>query len=244
MENLLDKLGMTCVTLLASIKNAVYYLKRKGSNCSDENREKMLGIIGQDIDRSDKIITDLIEYSSDIHLETEECCPKSLLAGALSTLQFPENIKVVENISEEPKLRADISKMQRVFKLIIKNALEAMPHGGILKMHSSQEGSKVQITFIDSGIGIPKEILPKIFSPLLTTKAQGMGLSLAICKRIVDSHGGKIEVESVTGNGTTFRITLPLTPKIQEQKQEPYLAKDPLLHYEEMNESSNSQAFA
>ena len=63
----------------------------------------------------------------------------------------------------------------------------------------------MQIDFIDTGEGIPAELLPKIFTPLLTTKAKGMGFSLAICKRIVDSHEGKINVESVAGKGTTLK---------------------------------------
>jgi signal transduction histidine kinase len=73
----------------------------------------------------------------------------------------------------------------------------------------------VEITFADSGIGISTSILAKIFSPLTTTKAKGMGLGLAICKRIVDAHGGKIAVESTVGKGTTFAITLPIKPRIE-----------------------------
>lgn len=76
-----------------------------------------------------------------------------------------------------------------------------MLKGGTLEIRSTQEDSKEQIAFSDTVEGISAELLPKIFSPLLTTKAQGMGFSLAICKRIVDGHGGKIEVESVAGKG-------------------------------------------
>lgn len=68
-------------------------------------------------------------------------------------------------------------------------------------------------TFADTGCGIPKELLPKIFTPLVTTKAQGMGFGLAICKRIIDAHGGNIAVESHVGKGTTFTLTLPIEPE-------------------------------
>ena len=114
---------------------------------------------------------------------------------------------------------ADVSKIERVFTLIMKNAVDAMPKGGTFEILSTQEDSKVQIAFIDTGEGISPELLPKIFSPLLTTKAQGMGFSLAICKRIMDSHGGKIEVESVVGKGTTFKVTLSIKPKIHQENQ-------------------------
>ena len=220
---------------LTSTKYATYYLRQKGNKCTNEDREKMLNIIEGDIKRSDKIINDLIEYSSDINLEIEKCSPKSLLKGAMSKLQVPERIKVENHTLDEPMMLADVSKIERVFMLIIKNAIEAMPKGGTLEIRSTQEDSKEQITFIDTGEGIPAEILPKIFSPLLTTKAQGMGFSLAICKRIVDSHGGKIKAESAAGKGTTIKITLPIKPKINQEDQKAQISKpDPLLHYKSL----------
>ena len=94
----------------------------------------MLEIIERDIKRSDKIINDLIEYSNDIFLEIEKCSPKSLLKGALSKLQVSRNIKVVNHTLEEPIILADVSKIERVFTLIIKNAVDAMPKGGTLEI--------------------------------------------------------------------------------------------------------------
>ena len=223
---------------LASSKNAVFYLKNKGSKCNEENRQKMLEIIDQDISRTDKIITDLIEYSSEIYLETDQCSPKSLLNGAISTLQVPSNIKILDETLNQPIMSADVDKIQKTFTFIAKNAFDAMPKGGNLKITSTAHESDVEITFADTGNGIPKELLPKIFAPLLTTKAQGMGLSLAICKRFVDSHGGKIEVESILNEGTTFKITLPIKAKIeQSDKEEAILREDPLLHYDVTKQS-------
>jgi signal transduction histidine kinase len=222
---------------LSSTKNATYFLRRKGNKCSDKDREYMLDIIEADIKHSDKIINDLIEYASEIYLDLEDCSPKELLKGGLSNVQVPECVNVVDNALEEPKLRVDVDKIERVFTLIIKNALDAMPKGGTLKISSVQKDENVQIAFADTGEGIPKDLLPKIFSPLLTTKAQGMGFSLAICKRIVDCHGGKIEVESVFGEGTTFRVTLPFTPQIAQDPKAHMFKPDPLIHYESVNEA-------
>jgi signal transduction histidine kinase len=109
----------------------------------------------------------------------------------------------------------DTPKMEKVFAKIIKNAIDATPEKGTIEIRSALQGSDVEITFADSGTGIPENVLPKIFSPLITTKAKGMGMSLAICKRIVDAHGGKIAVESAVGKGTTFTITLPTKPKTE-----------------------------
>ncbi len=217
---------------LTSTKNAAYYLRIKGTKISGEARAQMLDIIEKDIARSDKTISDLIEYSSDVYLDTEPCSPKTLLVAALAKLQVPSNAKLVDLTSNEPTMLADANKLQRVFSSIIKNAIEAMPNGGKLKIQSRHKDQTVQIDFEDTGTGIPKELLPKIFTPLLTTKAQGMGFSLAICKRIVECHGGEISVESVMGKGTTFRLTLPVHSKDVAIDQKLLLYKtDPLLHY-------------
>ncbi len=80
---------------------------------------------------------------------------------------------------------------------------------GTVEITSCQRSDLVEIAFSDTGKGIPAEVLPKLFTPLFTTKAQGMGFGLAICKRIVEVHGGTIKVESVKDKGTKFTINLP-----------------------------------
>jgi signal transduction histidine kinase len=109
----------------------------------------------------------------------------------------------------------DVAKIESVFFSIIQNGLDAIAGDGTIEIQSTQEGSNVKTTFTDSGVGIPENVLSKIFTPLTTTKAKGMGMGLAICKRIVDAHGGKITVESTLGKGTTVTITLPIKPKIE-----------------------------
>ena len=79
-----------------------------------------------------------------------------------------------------------------------------------LKLQVANRSNLVEIAFADTGKGIPAEVLPKLFTPLFTTKAQGMGFGLAICKRIVEVHGGTIKVESVKDKGTKFIINLPV----------------------------------
>jgi signal transduction histidine kinase len=105
--------------------------------------------------------------------------------------------------------------MMRVFINLIKNAIDAMPEKGTVEISSCQTRDCEEIAFADTGIGIPDETLPKMFSPLFTTKAQGMGFGLAICKRIVESHGGTITVKTAVDKGTTFTITLPIKSKLE-----------------------------
>jgi signal transduction histidine kinase len=94
-----------------------------------------------------------------------------------------------------------------------------MPEGGRLTIRSRETNGNLEIAFSDSGVGMSKETMGKIWAPLFTTKARGIGLGLSICKRIVEAHGGKISVESVTGEGTTFTITIPIKSKSESGEE-------------------------
>ena len=200
---------------LTGIKGGAYFLKMKGDKLTEADIKKISKLIDNAVEDSNRIISSLIDYASDLHLEVSMCTPKSLLSGALLKVQIPNRIEVLDRLQEEPEFFADAGKIENVFTRIIANAVEAMPEKGILEIRSILKGSNVEITFADSGVGISADILAKIFSPLTTTKAKGMGLGLAICKRIVDAHGGKIAIESTVGKGTTFAITLPIKPRIE-----------------------------
>ena len=200
---------------LTGIKGGAYFLKMKGDKLTEADIKKISKLIDNAVEDSNRIISALIDYASDLHLEVSMCTPKSLLSGALLKVQIPNRIEVLDRLQEEPEFFADAGKIENVFTRIIANAVEAMPEKGILEIRSILKGSNVEITFADSGVGISADILAKIFSPLTTTKAKGMGLGLAICKRIVDAHGGKIAIESTVGKGTTFAITLPIKPRIE-----------------------------
>src|SRR5208283_2205372 len=200
---------------LAGIKNAAYYLKKKGATCPEGQAKEMLEIIDKAIDHSNKIINDLLDYAREIHLEPTECAPRTLVDEAVRMIQVPDRIQIVNHILGETWFKVDADKMMRVFINLIKNAIEAMPEKGTLEITSHQTKDKLEIAFADTGMGIPEETLPKIFAPLFTTKAQGMGFGLAICKRIIESHGGTISVKTAVNKGTTFTITLPIKPKLE-----------------------------
>jgi len=200
---------------LTGIKNAAYYLKKKGAECPESQAKEMLEIINKAIDHSNKIINDLLDYAREMHLELTECAPRTLVEEATRMIQVPDRIQIVNKVLEETKVKVDADKIMRVFINLIKNAIDAMPEKGTLEIRSGQTKDNVEIAFADTGMGIPDEALPKIFTPLFTTKAQGMGFGLAICKRIVESHGGTITVKTEVNKGTTFTITLPIKPKVE-----------------------------
>ncbi|MGQ9545073.1 MAG: PAS domain S-box protein [Candidatus Bathycorpusculaceae bacterium] len=198
---------------LTGIKGAVYYLKNKLGQLMDENVREMLKLIEENVQYADKIISDLMEYSREIKLEFTETTPKAITAETLSTVEVPEKIQVVDLTQDSPKMMVDLEKMKRVFSNIIKNAIDAMPDGGKLTITAKESDGTIEISFSDTGKGIPKEVMEKIWTPFFTTKSRGMGLGLPICKGFVEAHGGKIEVESKVGEGTTFTVTIPLKPK-------------------------------
>ena len=195
---------------LTSIKNAAYFLKKKGSTLSEDKTKDMLEIIEGGVVHSDKIINDLLDYAREIHLELQVLSLQKLLEYALCTVRIPEKVKIINEIPDKLNVAVDQNKIERVFINFVNNAIEAMPNGGTLTIGCSQTKDNIEISFADTGEGIPEEILPKLFTPLFTTKAQGMGFGLAICKRIVEAHGGKIAVETAKGIGTTFKATLPI----------------------------------
>jgi signal transduction histidine kinase len=103
--------------------------------------------------------------------------------------------------------------MVRVFVNLVTNAFDAMPNGGTLTIQSQNLGDKVSLSFEDTGSGMTTETLSKLWIPLFTTKAKGMGFGMAICKRIVEAHGGRIWAKSAVGEGTTINIELPSCTK-------------------------------
>jgi signal transduction histidine kinase len=176
----------------------------------------MLDLIERNIAYSNKIINDLLDYSREIELEISEKTPKSIVKEALELVEIPKNVKVLDLTKNKPKIRVDAEKIRRVFVNLIKNAVEAMPKGGKITIKSTKTGENLEIIFSDTGVGMSKETLKRLWTPLFTTKAKGMGFGLAICKRFVEAHGGSISVKSALGKGTTFTVTIPIQPKIKE----------------------------
>jgi PAS domain S-box-containing protein len=197
---------------LTSIKNAAYFLRKKQGEFVGDSGAEMLTVIDRAVEQANKIVSDLLDYSREIHLDLEEYSPKSLIDYILLTINVPTGIKIVDHAESFPTIWVDQSKMERVFINLIKNAVEAMPTGGTLEIRSRQNAENVEIAFSDTGAGMTGDVMAKIFTPLFTTKAQGMGFGLPICKRIIEAHGGKISVESAQNKGTTFTITLPIEP--------------------------------
>jgi PAS domain S-box-containing protein len=204
---------------LQGMAGAVYNLKtNEDSKLSKEGKE-MLQIIQEGIGRSDKIINDLLEYSRELHLELFETNVKSITEDALAKVKIPKIVRLVNSTKNQPTMRLDVEKMRRIFLNLTLNAVDAMPKGGTLTIASTRSGDNVHITFKDTGEGMTTETLAKLWSPLFTTKAKGMGFGLAVAKRLVEAHGGSISVETELGKGSTFTVTLPMKTNVEEVKK-------------------------
>jgi PAS domain S-box-containing protein len=200
---------------LTSINGAAYYLKKRLGSKIDGKVKEMLDLIEKNIVYSNKIINDLLDYSREIKLDLTGSKPKSIIKEALSLVEIPKNVQVIDLTGSCPKIKVDIGKIKRAFVNIIKNAVEAMPKGGTLTIKSKKLNGSLELVFSDTGVGMSKKTVKKLWTPLFTTKAKGMGFGLAICKRVVEAHGGSISVKSVRGKGTTFTVTIPTRPKIE-----------------------------
>jgi len=209
---LAGQLGHDLRNPLAAIKYGLYIVKKKGDEFEGEGREKILGSMESAVEDSNRIVTSLLDYASELKLQLVECTPKSLMLNTLSKIQVPDRISILDQTTDDVNLFVDSQRMERVFTSIIHNAIEATPEKGVIQISNNLKMLNVEISFSDSGSGVPEKVLPKLFSPLVTTKAKGMGMSLAICKRIVDAHGGKVGAESKVGGGAKFTVTLPIKP--------------------------------
>jgi two-component system sporulation sensor kinase B len=214
---------------LTGIMGAAYYLKTKhGAELGIKGKE-MLKSIENAINYSNKIINDLLEYSCELKLELTQTTPKAMLQKTLSLFEIPDKIQIINAVADKPIVKADTGKMLIVFDNIIKNAVDAMPEGGTLTVKSRKVNGKLEVALTDTGIGMSEEVLSKLGSPLFTTKAKGMGFGLSICRRIVETHGGKISLESKIGKGTKVTVTIPINPKPANEGEEKWMFSESIL---------------
>ena len=158
----------------------------------------------------DKIISDLQTFVRPVQVEKREINFKQYIRDRIAEIHVPENVKTEVQIQDNLTINADPQLMKRVLINLLNNALQAMPKGGKLSITAKAEASKVKISVEDTGVGIPEEIMPKLFTPLFTTKSKGQGFGLAVCKRVIEAQNGTISFESEKDKGTKFIIELPV----------------------------------
>ncbi len=196
---------------LQSIQMNTYLLKKEFTDETKSDQKSVLDEIDFNIQRINDIISNLLDYSKELTLHARITSPKEIIETSLTSIKVPKNIQVVIQAGEAPKVSVDIPKMQRVFCNLISNSIDAMPDGGIIEIRSYKADNSLVFLVKDNGMGIPDEVMARLWTPLITSKAKGTGLGLSIVKRMVEAHKGSVSVKSEKGKGTVFTITLPLT---------------------------------
>ncbi|NJD62266.1 MAG: HAMP domain-containing histidine kinase, partial [Deltaproteobacteria bacterium] len=199
------------------LTGALHSVKALGKETLDpRKRGRYLQVVEESLERIRRAVSQLLDYST-VHATHPSDCDLSLLVKSTLELldyQIGKNRITVENRLPSLVLRADAHKMEQVFVNLVLNAIAAMPSGGRLEFRHAAEDSWLTLVVADTGIGIPEENLGRIFEPFFTTKGngKGTGLGLAVCRKIVELHGGKITVSSRPGEGTSFYVSLPNIP--------------------------------
>jgi signal transduction histidine kinase len=200
---------------LGVISNAAYYLRAVLPEAS-ERIQTHLGIISSEVRVAEEIISALLTYAQLTDPHRAEIRLREEVTHVLSARPAPEGVEVTNAIPPDlPSVVADSSQLRQALAALVVNAYQAMAEGGRLTMTASRRTDRVEVSVTDTGPGIPEADLGKIFEPLFSTKARGVGLGLPICRNLIQANGGTVSVQTGLGQGSTFTVALPLAQTAQ-----------------------------
>jgi two-component system NtrC family sensor kinase len=196
---------------LAGISGVVQMLDRR--DLDPYTRDK-LALVHTQLARIQAILRELITFSRPASDARGRVSVREVVDEALGIAKYyrgGKNRRIEADVPAElPPLEGVRDQfVQVVFNLLL-NAIDATDKGGTIRVSATADGGKVILTVADDGVGIPAEVLPRLFRPYFTTKKHGTGLGLFVLRRMVEAHGGRVGVESAVGAGTTFRVELPV----------------------------------
>lgn len=214
----LSALGVLAAGIAHEIRNPLTGMKMivqllDSEFAVDDSRREPLGIIQREINRLEGIVGNLLDFARpskpkaiDVDLEkvVEDCY--KLIKNQLikQCIVFEKNVE-----PDCPMITGDPDQLKQVFINILTNSIYALGSEGLLRVTIEKREDSVVVAFEDTGTGIKPERLPDIFNPFMTTKEDGTGLGLSMAQRIVEEHGGRIEAQSILGEGATFSVVLP-----------------------------------
>ena len=193
---------------LSSIKNIAYYFTNS-VKLEGEVPNKMLRMLGSEVDRMNNMIVDLLDSTRVKQLHTENYDLKTLINEVIE--KHKSDKYLFEISAENLPIYADPGRIKQVFSSIIQNAKEAMPEGGTITVKAYKSADEARVEISDTGTGMDEDTLSQIFDPMFSTKqAKALGMSLTVSKQIVTMHNGTVKAESVLGRGSKFTVSLPL----------------------------------
>ncbi|HTX18531.1 MAG TPA: ATP-binding protein [Bacteroidota bacterium] len=214
----LSAVGRMASTVIHDIKNPmgtlrVYaqVMKKKSGN---EEAAKLADEMIHQVDRFVNMAQEILDFSRGVSATNiQETEFSDVMEGVLAFIEkdlTKRNIKLERNLTFKGLVKLDTDKVVRVFYNIASNAADAMPNGGTLTVTTEDAGGMVRVDFKDTGTGMPEEVKRRIFEPFVTYgKKHGTGLGMAIVKKVMDDHKGKIDIETELGKGTTMRLYFP-----------------------------------
>ncbi|MBY0508309.1 MAG: hypothetical protein K2X03_30635 [Bryobacteraceae bacterium] len=198
---------------IGTIKNSAELLSKR-LPASDDIARELSGFIQSEVDRTNSLITRFLQFARPFQLQ---CAPHDIAQVLDRAILHVERqspgspVTFVRNYAPEiPAANLDQELMEQVFINLLANAAQASPAGSVVTVKTRADAAMLEVAVIDRGSGIDPAIKDSIFNPFFTTKRDGVGLGLAIVAKIVDEHGGRIVVESEAGQGSVFRVLLPL----------------------------------
>ncbi|MGA2214792.1 MAG: ATP-binding protein [Bryobacteraceae bacterium] len=198
---------------LSTIKGSAEMLLKNVDADSAVSRE-LAGFISSEVDRTNALVTRFLDFARPLALRLERTEVTEVIDEAVAEVEKhtpPLDVSIYKSYSPEiPPFFFDRQLVERVLYNLLLNAAQASPPQGSVTIKTRQLGDTVEISVIDRGSGIAPKDRESIFNPFFTTKSSGVGLGLAIVSKIVDEHGGQITVESDVGQGSVFRVFLPM----------------------------------
>lgn len=176
-------------------------------------REDALRGIARTVTHLNEVISRLNLLRQELAIRPVECDLNELVAETLKTQAQAAGVELVKELEPLPKVRLDPVQIEKVLTNLMLNARDALGPGGRIRVETSRRDGWAVLAVADNGCGMsPEFIQDRLFRPFQTTKKNGIGIGMFHCKLIVEAHRGRIEVESVPGQGTAFRVLLPLSP--------------------------------
>ncbi len=195
---------------LAVMSNAVYYLQLADPN-PDPKVAEYLDILSDEIDHAKNIISDLLGFSRIKQPDQEGISVERFIKRVMGDIDLPEGIVYREQVAPDlPPAKVDPGHLKQILLNLITNAYQAMPEGGELALSALERDDGLEIRVRDQGVGIKPEHQGRIFEPLFTTKDRGVGLGLAITKRLAQVNQGEVSFETKEGEGSLFILKLPV----------------------------------
>ncbi|SDF07593.1 Adaptive-response sensory-kinase SasA [Sporomusa acidovorans DSM 3132] len=192
---------------LTTVRGFLQYI---GNKQAFETYKSHFLLMIDELDRANGIITDFLSLAKNKVMDFKESDLNTVIREVAPLLEadvLRYNCQLELDLKDVPALMLDVGSLRQVILNIVRNGIEAMPQGGMIKICTYSDAPRVFLTFTDEGTGIPSEIIDKLGTPFFTTKETGTGLGLAVCYRIIQRHNARMVAENVPGGGARFTIT-------------------------------------